>query len=284
MSQNSQNAAALRELGAVLRQARDRSGMTQRDLASAAGFRAHSRISEFETAKALGSTEEYERLLDALGITDLDARERILSLASQAAEGPSVLQVGSEVIDQTLVELVGHEEAADVITVAGPLLLPGLVQTTAYARRIYGDSAGAASRLALRVLRREILTRRNPVRLNALIDTEALLRPVLPQDEQVDQLRHLMELAKLDNVTLQLVSSTTPGYHPMLSGQFELIQYATAPSIVLLDHYHASVWLRHPADVAKYVEAAEHLREKVAMTPDESIGVIAEIVNGQETT
>lgn len=283
MSENKQNAAS-RELGALLLSARARAGKTQRGLAVDAGFRAHSRISDFEKGKALPTAEELERLLDHLGIADLDERERAVNLAAQAAEGTSVLQVGHAVVDETLVQLVDHENAAESITVAGPLLLPGLVQTTAYARRIYGDSSSAAPRVALRVLRREILTRRNPVQLHALIDTEALLRPVLPPDELADQLHHILDLAARPNVTIQLVSSTTSGYHPMLSGQFELIQFLTASPLVLLDHYHASVFLRDPTDVSVYVEAAEVLRKEVAMSPDESVELIAEIVNGMETT
>lgn len=282
MSENKPNAAALRELGALMLAMRRRAGMTQRALAAKAGFRTHTRISEIENANTVATAEECASLLDALGVSDLDERERALGLVAQVAEGPSVLQVGTAVIDQTLVQLVDHEDAAKQITVAGPLLLPGLVQTTAYAKRIYGDSSTAATRVALRVLRREILTRRNPVDLIALIDSEALLRPILPPSELLEQLEHLLDLATRTNVTIQIVSSTTPGYHPMLSGQFELIEYATASPMVLLDHYHASAFLRDPADVAVYVEAAETLRKNVAMSPEASVELIAEIVHGME--
>jgi transcriptional regulator with XRE-family HTH domain len=283
VDQNKAN-AALRELGAQLLQARKRAGLNQRELAKAAGFPAHSKISDIENGHRLVSIEEYESLLDALGITGLDERERIFGLAAQAAEEPGRLSVGPAVINETLVELIDHERAARSITAAGPLLLPGLLQTTDYARRIYGDSSEAGPRVALRAGRRDILTRRNPVQLNALLDSEALLRPVLPPAELVHQLQHILDLAARSNVTVQIVQSTVTDYHPMLSGQFELIEFPTASPIVLLDHYHASVFLRDPSDVAVYVEAAEYLCNEVAMSPEASLRLIAEIVNGMEST
>lgn len=260
--------------------------MTQRGVAAAAGFQAHSRISEIENAsgKTRPSADEIRRLLDAMDVADLDERERALGLAAQASEDPGHLTVGPAVINETLVQLIDHERAARRITMAGPLLIPGLLQTTDYARRIVGDSVEAQPRVALRAGRRDILTRRDPVELFALIDSEALLRPIVPPDQLRDQLKHILELSARPNVTVQVVMSTTPGYHPMLSGQFELLEFPTAPPVVLIDHYDASVFLRDAARVAEFVKAAEFLRSDVAMSPEESSRLIAEIVNGMEST
>jgi transcriptional regulator with XRE-family HTH domain len=283
VDQNKAN-AALRELGALLLAARERAGMNQRTLAKAAGFRAHSRISDIENGNRVVTAEECERLLDALGITDLDERERILGLAAQAADGPGQLSVGPAVISETIVQLLDHERAARRITAAGSLLLPGLVQTSDYSRAIFGGKADVEARVALRAGRRDILVRRNPVELVALIDSEALVRPVIPPAETAYQLRHILQLAELPNVTVQVVPSLTTGYHPMLSGQFELIEFPTASPIVLLDHHHASVILRDPEEVAMYVEDAEHLRKEMAMSPEASVGLIAEIIHGMGAT
>ncbi|TCO47992.1 helix-turn-helix domain-containing protein [Actinocrispum wychmicini] len=278
--------AAERELGALIKAARGRAGLTLRALASEAGFRAFSRISEIENAKGKTppSVDEVRRMLDALNVDDLDERERALGLAAQASEAPGQLNVGPAVINETLVQLIDHERAARRITMAGPLLIPGLLQTTDYARRIVGDSAEAEPRVALRAGRRDILTRRDPVELSALIDSEALIRPIVPPDQMVDQLRHILDMASLPNVTVQVVMSTTPGYHPMLSGQFELLEFVTAAPIVLVDHYDSSVFLRDPAQVDEFAKAAEYLRSEIAMSPEESSRLIAEIANGMEST
>lgn len=52
---------------------------------------------------------------------------------------------------------------------------------------------------------------------------------------------------------------------------------------MLLDHHASSTFLWRD-DVQKFIEAAEMIRKQVAMTPEESTGAIADIVNGLETT
>jgi transcriptional regulator with XRE-family HTH domain len=282
VSENKQN-AALRELGALLKSARVRAGKTQRVLAAEAGFPAHSRISGFEKGLLLPKTGELERLLNALGLDDSDERERILGLATQAAEGPGQLRVGPAFINETLVQVLHNERNAWRITVAGPLLIPGLLQTTDVARAVIGDSIEAQPKVALRAGRRDILTRRDPVELRALIDSEALLRPIVPPAQLADQLRHIMDMAQRSNITVQIVMSTTPGYHPMLSGQFELIEFRAANPVVFMDTVEASVELWEPERVAVFQEAADYLCKEVAMSPEESLRLMAEIVSGMET-
>ena len=170
------------------------------------------------------------------------------------------------------------------ITDASPLLIPGLLQTSHYAKAIMNGESDTDMRVTLRAGRRDILTRRNPCELVAFIDSEALIRPVGPPDVMADQLRHVLELAERPNVTVQVVSSTHPGFHPMLGGAFELIEFAKARPVVLLDHQRSSTFLWEEAEVLEYIEMAERIRREVAMTPKESVEVIAGIVHGMETT
>lgn len=273
--------ALLRELGAEITHAREAAGLGVRELGRQAEISSHSRVSELESGKRLLAVDELDRILDALRVP-ADERERLLGLA-RAAEGPGQLNVGLPGINNTLAQLIDHERAAVRITDASPLLIPGLLQTSDYARAIMSDQPDSELRVTLRAGRRDILTRaRQPVELLALIGSEALVGAVAPPDVMRDQLRHILELGTRPNITVQVVSSTAPGYHPLLAGPFELIQFAKAPPIVLLDHHSSSVFLWE-ADVLAYVEAAEKVR-KIAMTPARSAEVIQAIVNGTETT
>lgn len=272
--------ALVRELGAELRQARESAGLGQRELARRAGISAHSRISEAESGKRLLSVDELERIFDALDV-GVDERDRLLGIA-RSAEGPGQLNIGSASIGKALTELIDHEQNATRITDVSPLLIPGLLQTSDYARAIVGDMPDAETRVKLRAGRRDILTRRNPVELFALIDSEALVRPIAPPDVMADQLRHVQSMAERPNVTVQVVSSTRPGYHPMLAGPFELIEFAKATPIVHLEHRRSSVSLWEDDVVASYIQAAEYLRQEVAMTAEQSTEVITEIINGME--
>jgi transcriptional regulator with XRE-family HTH domain len=274
--------ALLRELGAEIASARSAANLGVRELARSAGLSTHSRLSELERGKRLLAMDELEHILDVLAVTASE-RERLMSLA-RSADGPGQLNVGVPGVNATLAQLIDHERAAIRITDAAPLLIPGLLQTSDYARAIMAAEPDSELRVTLRSGRRDILTReRQPVELLALIDSEALVRPVASPHVMLDQLRHILRLASLRNVTVQVVSSTATGYHPMLAGPFELLEFAKAAPVVLLDHHSSSAFLWEPEDVARFIEAADLVRTK-AMTPARSAEVIAKIVNGLEST
>lgn len=272
--------AALREAGADLRDLRQARGMSTRAVAEAALISSHSRVAEAERGMRRLSDEEYVRWADALDLAPED-RERILTKIRSSA-GPGHLTLGPPGIGAQLVTLVDHEHVAKRITNVASLLIPGLLQTSDVARAILGDDS--ETRVALRSGRRDILTRsRNPVEYFAVIDSEVLVRPIAPPDVMLDQMRHLIRMAELPNVTIQVVSSTRRGYNPLLAGPFELIEFEKAAPIVHLEHHRASVTVWDKDDVQAFIEAAENLRRTVAMSPELSVGLIASIVKGKET-
>lgn len=270
-----------RELAAGLRLLRDRSGMTTRALAEVIGASA-ANISNWERGERLPSEERLTQLLEALRASD-DERERLLGLRRQA-NGPGQLAAGAPSIGEQLARLIEHEQVARRITDVAPLVIPGLLQTSDYARATLGRLRDIETRVALRVGRRDVLTRtRQPAELVALIDSEVLVRPIAPPPVMVDQLHHLLKMAELPNVTVQIVPSTTPGYNPLLAGPFILLEFPTAPPIVHLEHYRASATLWEGEDVQEFITAAEEVHD-IAMSPAKSVQFIAEIVNGMEKT
>jgi transcriptional regulator with XRE-family HTH domain len=272
---------AVRQLGAALKALRLAAELTLRQLAAKVPF-SNPTISMWENGHRLPSTEDLNTLLDALDVSD-EERERVLGLRRDADDAPGQIAAGAPTIGAQLAQLISHEQTASRIVDVAPLLIPGLLQTSAYARAIMGELPDADLRVGLRSGRRDILTRRNPVELLAFIDSEVLIRPVAPQDVMVDQLRHLLAMAGRPNITIQIVSSTRPGYNPMLAGPFELIEFPEAKPIVLLEHHRSSLTLWEEEDVKEFTEAADAVRN-AAMTPAESTGVIEDIVNGMETT
>lgn len=270
-----------RELAAGLRVLRDRSGMTTRALAEVIGASA-ANISNWERGERLPSEERLTQLLEALRASD-DERERLLGLRRQAS-GPGQLAAGAPSIGEQLARLIEHEQVARRITDVAPLIIPGLLQTSDYARATFGQLRDIETRVALRIGRRDVLTRtRQPAELVALIDSEVLVRPIAPPPVMVDQLHHLLKMAELPNVTIQIVPSTTPGYNPLLAGPFILLEFPTAPPIVHLEHYRASATLWEGEDVQEFITAAEEVHN-IAMSPAKSVQFIAEIVNGMEKT
>lgn len=269
------------ELAAGLRALRERSKLTTRALGELIGASA-ANISNWERGERLVNEDRLGQLLDALEASD-DERERLFGLRRQA-EGPGQLVSGRPSIGAQLARLIEHEQAARRITDVAPLVIPGLLQTSDYARATlatggYGD---IDTRVALRVGRRDILTRtRQPAEFIAFIDSEVLVRPIAPPDVIADQLHHLLKMAEYPNVTIRIVPSTEAGYNPLLAGPFILLEFATATPIVHLEHYVSSAFLWEEEDVRGFIDAAEKI-SNVAMTPAQSVEVITEMVNGME--
>lgn len=271
--------ATARELGAELRRHRNEAGLSLREFEKRVGH-SNSKISMWENGHRLIPLDELERVLDALEVSD-DERERLLGMRREA-EGPGRLVAGPATIGAQLSELIAQEQAARHITEVAPLLVPGLLQTSGYARAVFVGQPDAETMVALRMGRRDVLTRDSPAEFLALIDEEVLARHIAPPAIMVEQMRHLLRMAELPNVTIQLVSSTQAGYTPMLAGPFILLDYPAATSTVHLEHYSASATLWEERDVRKFQAAVEWITSK-AMTPDRTSEVIAELISGMES-
>lgn len=271
--------ASARELGAELRVRRKTAGHTLRGLEQLVGM-SNAKISLWENGHRLPSLDDLGTVLDALGVVG-DERERILAMRREA-EGPGVLVAGTTTIGAQLTKLIEWEQGARLITDVAPLVVPGLLQTADYARAILDGLPDMETRVALRMGRSDVLRRsRKPVQFHALIDDEVLSRSFAPSDVMVEQLNHLLKMAEFPNVTIQLVPSTCPRYTPILAGPFILLDFDTAPSIVHLEHFRASVSLWEGADVQGFRDAAEQIAD-VAMSPERTSEFISELVNGME--
>lgn len=271
--------ATAQELGAELQARRKAAGLTLRDLEKQVGM-SNAKISLWENGHRLPSLEDLGTVLDALRVVG-DERERIVAMRREA-EGPGVLMAGTTTIGAQLAKLIEWEQGARRITDVAPLVVPGLLQTADYARAIVAGLPDTETRVALRMGRSEVLRRsRNPVQFHALIDDEVLVRGFPLADVMLEQLKHLLKMAELPNVTIQLVPSTSARYTPVLAGPFILLDFDTAPSIVHLEHYRASVSLWEEVDVQEFRSAVAQIAE-VAMSPERTTEVIGELVEGME--
>jgi transcriptional regulator with XRE-family HTH domain len=258
---------------------RERAGLTTRGLAEAISA-SSANVSNWERGERLPSEDRLVQILDATHASE-EERERMIGLRRQA-DGPGQLVAGTPSIGEQLSRLIEYEQVARNIIDVAPLLIPGLLQTSDYARAMLRRHQDVDTRVALRVGRSDVITRkRQPAELLALIDSEVLVRPIVPPHLMADQLRHLLTMAAYPNVTIQLMPSTTPGYTPILVGPFILFEFATAAPIVHLEHYQSSAFLWDEAEISGFVTAVEEIRN-VAMSPEETVRIITEIINGME--
>jgi transcriptional regulator with XRE-family HTH domain len=123
---------------------------------------------------------------------------------------------------------VEHEENAATLRIWQVSVLSGLLQTEDYARTILAVEPGVtdddvSARLTARLARQAILTRDDPPAAWFLVDEAALRRCVGSPDIMAAQLAHLAGLARLPNVTIQVVPNIA---HAGLLGGFAVAEQA----------------------------------------------------------
>lgn len=269
-------------LGVQLRQARKAAGYTLRTLADRLEM-SHSVLSRWENGERIPNTEDVASVLTAVGIHG-DERAELLDLARNA-DSPQWLSVQSADRDRQIAALLDFERDANRITDVSPLLIPGLLQTADYARAIMVAGNVPANdiepRVIMRVGRREVIERRTPAELVALVGENALRHNIGGHAIMLAQLRYLQAQAKQDNIQLRIIPESA-GWTPALEGPFLVVDSASNPTIVHLENRRAGVFFHEPTDVAAYQEAVDAVAN-VAMTQVESTQHIAALTAELET-
>jgi transcriptional regulator with XRE-family HTH domain len=198
-----------RRLAAELRRLRgSRTGTT---VAKALGW-SPAKVSRYELGQGTFPLEEIEKLLDYYGVPE-PRRAQLLALAVEANER-AWWDDYADALSPEYLEFIGLEAEAASELVWQVTAVPGLLQTEAYARAIHTahqqvvlDPPGLFERrTAVRMIRQQVLTSRNPpLELSAVIDEAVLLRKVGSPAVMSEQLRHLAEMSELPNVELRIL-------------------------------------------------------------------------------
>lgn len=238
-----------------MRRAREaRKGMSGRVLGAQIGC-SHVLISYWETGKTVPDEMQLVAFMAALGVVDGE-RDQLLTLAKNATD-PNWLAPG---INEHLSSVMEYERTASDLTSWEPLQVPGLLQTSEYARAVLSSSRKTAAELEtaviMRVGRGEILTRRNPLRGTFVIGEAALHQPLGGAEVMAHQLRRLVDLGDLPNITVRLLPFGEH-WHPGLNGAFVLYRFADQSPIVYLENFRSAGFPYEARDVEDYVSAAD---------------------------
>jgi transcriptional regulator with XRE-family HTH domain len=272
-------------LGARLRRLREERGIGRADAGHAIRASA-SKISRMETGRHGFKLRDVADLLTLYGVTDEAERATLLALAEQA-NTPAWWQYYSDVVPTWMQTYLGAEQAASVIRCFQVQRVPGLLQTADYARasiRLAHPDAGAEElerRVALRMTRQRILHRRPPTRLWAVLDEAALRRPVGGRDVLRAQLRHLIEICGLPQVTVQILTFRSGG-HAAEGGPVTILRLpgGELPDMVYLEQLTTGLYPDRPAEIECYWDAMNRLVVE-AESPDETPTILHRIL--QET-
>lgn len=160
----------------------------------------------------------------------------------------------------------------------------GLVQTPDYAREVIKSSVMALvppteveRRVEVRTTRQRLLHREpNPLRFWTIIDEAALDRVIGGPKVMQEQYEHLLDLAGLDNVTIQVLPHAI-GVHPATAGTFAVLDFPDPgdPEVVYIESMTRNSYVEDDAEVYRYTLAIDHLRA-VALTPDQTVALLQE--------
>jgi hypothetical protein len=167
-------------------------------------------------------------LLKLFNVTDEEQRDYLITLAKQGRERGWWHPYRE--LSPTYFTYIGLEQEAKAVRTFQLGVVPGLLQTEDYARALIARGPGELSedeierQVEVRAERQKLLTADEPIRLWAIIDEAALRRPVGDEDVMRQQLEHLLEMARLAKVTLQVIPFAA-GAHPGLLSAFTLLEF-----------------------------------------------------------
>lgn len=274
-----------RALGYELRKTRELDRVTTRDMAARLEI-PKTRLLRYESGEILPAPEEVARYLGKLSVSRAET-ERIVQQAREAQHAADVTTPGARGrgIHQELATLVEFESTATSIVEVAPLVIPGLLQTSGYARAVLAgvDPGEMGNKLALRLERQDILQGDNAPALVAIIGEAALREPLGGTRVLHEQLAHLMDVGQRPNITVQVLRSRANALNPAHHGQFMLFDYAnTALPVVHVENYATASFTSSPKVVAAYQEAVGLLRE-AALSSQDSLDFIADVKSELET-
>ncbi|RLU80165.1 XRE family transcriptional regulator [Streptomyces griseocarneus] len=274
-----------RRLGALLREARTSARQTLEEASRRMGWDT-TKLSKIENAKAHISAKEIPELMAGYGVTDETLIGALAALAKDAGKR-GWWQTYGDVVASEYSDYISLEADAESTNIYAPSLIPGLLQTGAYAREVIDATAMIRSDAEITALvevrktRQAVLTRRErPLKLWAVINESALLHRFAGHPSLMrEQLRHLLDMADLPNVTIQVMAvDATP--HPGMLGLFHVVRFQHPwPTVVHLENIMGSTFAEG-ADVAKVYEDAFDRIVAAALPVDYSRERIKAIMEG----
>jgi transcriptional regulator with XRE-family HTH domain len=273
--------SALRWLvGVELAHFRKQTSLTIAEAATRAGI-VRSKVGHMETGRYQQHPDDVAKLLALYGATARDI-DRLTTLAG-STDGKSWWAPWSHLVPDWFKTFVGLEGLAESEFLFEPMVLPGLLQTEDYAQAIT-EATGFVRRdqserfVSFRLTRAQRLTDDEPLEVKAVIGEAALRLNVGTPEIRQEQYQHLLKMAKLPNVTLQVLRPED-GPHTATTGQFFLLDFARAQSIAYSEHLDGAVYVQDQDDVRTYRMALENL-QSVALAPAKSVALIRTLIDG----
>lgn len=256
--------------GARVRRLRTAAGLTQAQLGSLTHV-VSTRITQIERASGAKPSLDLARALDAaLGADDL-----LVEL------WPYVYREAFPDWSRKFMEL--SERAVEIRQYAAHVV-PGLLQTEAYARAVLGLDAllegegQLEERVAARLARQERLGAPDPPALCVILDEAVLRRPIGSWAVMRGQLARLLDAAGKQHVTVQVLPFDQGG-HEAMGGSLTVLRLPDGSEMAYTEGSDYGQLIEEPVNVSRYKVIYDRLRA-TALPPLMSLDVIRSTMEG----
>ncbi|MFC9813660.1 Scr1 family TA system antitoxin-like transcriptional regulator [Streptomyces virginiae] len=258
-------------LGAELRVAREAAGLSQAELGEPL-FVSGSFIGQLEAGTRRMHIEFARQIDDILSTNGFFVRN---CGAAAKSKYPDHFAAAAEA-----------EALATTIREYAPQLIPGLLQTEAYAREVFRAYQPTATQEAIgdlvanRLARAALLGDPTTPLLWCVLDEAVLRRAGDSNDVLAEALRHLAKLIRSHRIIAQVLPFSA-GLHAGMLGSLKLMSFDDAPPLVYVQGMGTGQLFDDPATVAQHTLTYDLLTAS-ALSPRKSLALIESVAEDYE--
>ncbi len=237
-----------------------------------------SKLTRIENDKSRVLVRDVKRLLGLYKVEG-DAADAMLELARLARE-PDWWHQYSGAIPKWFQVYVVLEASASHVFQYEAEFVPGVMQTEDYTRAIMSTAPSAdtddeiADKVTVRAARQARLGGDDALEFWAVLNESVIRRLVGGRGVMREQIEHLIKLARLRNVTLQVLPFSA-GEHGAMHGTFTLLKFRGAddPDKVYMEQQTSCLYIQKADEVDTYRLISDHLRAR-ALDPNQTIEML----------
>jgi transcriptional regulator with XRE-family HTH domain len=271
----------LRRLAGELKRLRVAAGITIDEVVKRTGID-QSSIYRIERAFNKPQRRTVTTLLDLYEV-DEERRETLLAWLKESGQ-QGWLQAHEPYLLEQYQAYVSFEYEAERLLNYETLFVPGLLQTSDYARAVVEGGGRSLNftaedvqrRVDVRMRRQSVLHRPVAMQLHSLVDEAAIRRQVGGPEIMREQIQHLVTASSAANVTLQVVPFGA-GAHPGMSGAFTVMHFADPLDVPLVyaEGATGNNFLEAEGDVASFASRFDFIARQ-ALSPAQTRKLLQE--------
>ncbi|WP_328451178.1 helix-turn-helix transcriptional regulator [Streptomyces sp. NBC_00386] len=258
-------------IGAELRHARENAGLSQAELGEPL----------FVSGSFIGQLESGTRRLQLEYAVQIDE-----ILGTKGFFERNCRALARSKYPDHFVEAAELEAAASAIRHYLPLLIPGLLQTPAYAAALFrtyrptASDADIEELVATRMERTRLLADPTTPLLWVVLDEAAIRRPVGGAAAMAAALRHTADLVHRRRIIMQVLPFAA-GAHAAMGGSLKLMEFPDAPPLCFIEGIDMGKLVDDPATVARH-NLTFSLLQAAALSPQASLALVESVAHAYE--